>query len=88
MVIPAAYVPSSNTSHVPFRGTRSILLNKVSRDRSSHLQVIVGKLTRKGLVGGLVHLLLVLLEKSGVDGSGGGSKGRGSNKLLGYGLAI
>ena len=85
MVVPAAYVPSSNTAHASFLGhSAASSSTKVFRDRTSHLQIVVGKLARQGHGSGLVHLLAVLLQELLVDlGSRGGQSGSSNELLLG-----
>jgi hypothetical protein len=85
MVISAAYVPSSNTAHASFLGCLTASSStKVFRNHTSHLQIVVGKLTRQRHGGGLIHLLAVLLQELLVDLGSGWSQSRSSNELLSY----
>lgn len=82
MVISAAYVPSSNTAHASFLGCLAASSStKVFRNHTSHLQIVVGKLTRQRHGGGLVHLLAVLLQELLVDLGSRGSQSGSSNEL-------
>lgn len=54
---------------------------KFFRERTSHLQIVVGKLTRQRHGGGLVHLLAVLFQELLVDLGSGGSQSGSSNEL-------
>ena len=55
---------------------------KFFRERTSHLQIVVGKLTRQRHGGGVLHLLAVLLQELLVDLGSGGSQSGSSNELL------